>query len=268
MSGIALHTGNRVRLKLHPAPANTGIRFRRTDLPGEPEIQGSIGNVIDTRRGTTIGEGEAKVHTVEHLLATLSALGIDNALVEMEGPEPPVLDGSARPFVELVQQAGQREQNAKRRFIELDGPVPYEEGVTTMVLLPDPAFRITCTVKYDSTPLDCQFLSLEINADTFVQELSEARTFCLYREIEPLMAANLISGGSLDNAVVIHGDAILSKDGLRYPDEFVRHKMLDIVGDLYLLGCRLRAHVIAVKPGHPSNVALARIVAGLEEAGT
>ena len=258
VSGIALHTGRRVNLTMRPAGPDSGVRFRRVDLPDQPELRALIQNVIDTRRATTIAEGDAKVHTTEHILASFNALGVDNVTVDMTGPEPPILDGSAKPFVEMIQAAGLIEQEAPRSWIDIKEAVYLEAGETRMVILPDKAFRISCTVKYNATPMDCQYLSLELTAESFAGQLCEARTFCLYHEIEPLMAANLICGGSLDNAVVIKGDAILSKEGLRYPDEFVRHKTLDIVGDLYLLGQRLHGHVIAIKPGHPANVALAR----------
>lgn len=258
LSGIALHTGNRVKLTVLPAPAAAGVRFRRTDLPGRPEIPALISEVADTRRGTTLGRGAAQAHTVEHLLAAINALGLDNVMVEMTGPEPPIGDGSARPFLDLLRAAGAVEQDAPRRFHVVREPMWYEAGETRVVALPAPGFRISCTVKYDVTPLDCQYLSLEIDEDSFCRELAGARTFCLYQEIEYLMKNNLIRGGSLDNAVVIRRDAIFSKDGLRYPDEFVRHKMLDMVGDFFLLGRRLRGHLIAIKPGHPANVELVR----------
>jgi len=260
-SGIALHTGNRVKLTVLPAPADAGVRFRRVDLPGKPEVLAIVANVVDTRRRTMIADGKAEVHTIEHLLAAANALGLDNLIVEMAGAEPPVGDGSAAPFVELLRSAGVMEQDAPRRFLEVRHPVYVEVGETRLVAVPDSCFRISCVVKYNSTPLDCQYLSLEINEDNFVRELAQARTFCLFHEIEALIKGNLICGGSLDNAVVIKGDAILSKDGLRYPDEFVRHKIMDMVGDLFLLGRRLRGHVIAVKPGHPTNVELARRIA-------
>ena len=257
-SGIALHTGNRVTLTLQPAPVDSGVRFKRVDLPGMPEVRALVQNVVGTQRGTTISQGDAKVHTVEHVLATLNAMGIDNVMIEMSGPEPPIMDGSSKPFVEMLERAGTQEQDAARQFLEVKDKIFLEFGETKVMIVPDPEFRISCTVKYGATPLDCQYLSLSVTAASFVNELCEARTFCLYQEIEPLMALNLIGGGSLDNAVVIKDDLILSKEGLRYPDELVRHKMLDIVGDLYLLGRRLRGHVIAIKPGHSSNVALAR----------
>jgi UDP-3-O-[3-hydroxymyristoyl] N-acetylglucosamine deacetylase/3-hydroxyacyl-[acyl-carrier-protein] dehydratase len=258
ISGIALHTGSRVNLTLHPAPAGSGIRFRRVDLPGRPEVQATIDQVVSTQMATTIADGDAKVHTVEHVLAALSGMGIDNALVEMGGPEPPIVDGSARPFVDLITSAGIREQSAARTYVEVPAPVFIEANDSRLVLLPDACLRICCTVKYGATPLDCQYLSVAITPETFAHELCDARTFCLYEWIEPLIAANLIGGASLDNAVVIKGGAIFSKDGLRYPDELVRHKVLDIVGDLSLLGCRLRGQLIAIKPGHTIDVALVR----------
>ena len=267
-SGIALHTGNRVRLSVHAAGAGTGIRFRRVDLPGNPEIRGLVTNVNDTRRGTTITENGASVHTVEHLLAAVNVLGLDNLRIDMLGPEPPIGDGSAEPYVELLRSAGAVEQDAFRKYLVVERMHHIQMGDTHLVLLPEPAaFRITCTVKYHTNPLDCQFLTLEITEETFLKELLKARTFCLFGELEYLMKNNLIRGGSLDNAVVIRQDAIFSKEGLRYPDEFVRHKMMDMVGDLFLLGLRLKGHVIAVKPGHPSNVELAKKLVAEEMGG-
>jgi len=260
ISGIALHTGNRVTLALAPAPEGTGIRFRRTDLPSKPMVAARVENVVDVQRGTTIADGDARVHTVEHLLAALYTRGVTNAIIDMAGPEPPVADGSSTPFLEMIDQAGIRTLDTEAPEIGVDRPVILEAGETRMVVAPDPKFRISCTVKYGSTTLFCQYLSIEVTRESFDRDLSKARTFCLYEEIEALMKANLIVGGSLDNAVVIKGDVVLSKEGLRYADEFVRHKMLDIVGDLSLLGARVRGHVIAVKPGHPSNVALARMI--------
>jgi len=257
-SGIALHTGNRVSIKLYPAEENSGIVFKRIDLPGKPEVLGHVSNVTNTNRGTTIETGDAKVHTVEHLLAALNCMGIDNALVEMDGPEPPVEDGSSKKFIQLIGATGVKTQTAPRQFIKINKPIYLEIEETRLIVVPDDKFRISCTVKYDTNHMDCQYQSMIITEENFRNQLCEARTFCLSQEIEYLISANLICGGSLDNAVVIHGNSILSKEGLRYPDEFVRHKMLDIVGDLYLLGKRLLGHVIAIKPGHPTNVALAK----------
>jgi UDP-3-O-[3-hydroxymyristoyl] N-acetylglucosamine deacetylase/3-hydroxyacyl-[acyl-carrier-protein] dehydratase len=268
LSGITLHTGDRVNLSIHPADSGNGIVFRRTDLPGKPEVQAHIANVTGTRRATTICQGAATVHTVEHLMATFNALGVDNALVEMNGPEPPLADGSAVAFVEMVRKTGVKPQKALREWIELSQPIVIDQGETKLIALPADDFQVSCTVKYGASQLDCQYLSLKITQESFIEELSKARTFCLFEEIEPLMAANLIRGGSLDNSVIIKGQCILSKEGLRYPDEMVRHKILDTVGDLFLLGKRLKAQLIAIKPGHPSNVALAQRIYQMMEGKT
>ena len=258
LTGIALHTGRRVRLTLRPAPPGNGICFRRLDLENTPAVQAHVRNVVSTQRGTTISSQQASVHTVEHVLAVLSAHGIDNAMIDMTGPEPPVGDGSAEPFVNMLRRAGISDQEAPREAITIERTFVYEDGPTKIVAVPADKLSICCAVRYHSTPLDCQYLELDITPEAFVNDLCRARTFCLYHEIEALMKANLICGGSLDNAVVIKGEAILSKEGLRYPDEFVRHKILDMVGDFALLGKPLHAQLIALKPGHPANVEMAR----------
>ncbi len=265
-SGIALHTGVRAHITFHPAPANAGIVIQRVDLPGKPSVAAHAGNVVDVVRATTIKQGDAVVHTVEHVLAALYALGIDNALLAMDGPEPPIADGSSLPYVEMIRSLGAVEQDAPRKLLKVTEPVFVEQGGSKVVIVPDEKYRISCTVKYGATLLDCQYLSLEVTEETFVRDLSEARTFCLYEEIEPLMRQGLIRGGSLDNAVVMKDGAIISKDGLRYPDEFVRHKMLDIVGDLSLVGRRIQGQVIAIRPGHPLNVTTAcKLAAALQD---
>ena len=257
-SGIALHTGVRAELAFEPAAENTGVIFRRVDLPGQPTIRALATNVVGVQRGTTIQEGEAKVWTVEHIMAALNAYGIDNVIVEMDDAEPTIADGSSLPFVKMIEEAGIIEQDAERKVFVVDRVYEFSEGGTTVRIEPHDEFKISCHVQYNETPLDDQEFETVVTAETFKNELCEARTFCLYREIEGLMAAGLIKGGSLDNAVVIKDGVIMSKDGVRYPNEIVRHKMLDIVGDLYLLGCKLKGHVIAEKPGHPSNVAVAQ----------
>lgn len=259
-SGIALHTGNRINCTLHPAEADQGIVFRRIDLPGKPTVAARLENVVDTRRATTIADGDARVHTVEHLLASLYALDIDNALIDMDGPEPPVADGSAAPFVELIKQAGSVELARPVETLTINKPLFVDMGATKLVALPADRLIVNCTVKFGCTPLDCQYLSLEITAEAFEQELAAARTFCPYEEIDQLIRANLICGGSLDNAVVIKGDTIISKEGLRFPDEFVRHKILDLIGDVSLLGRRILGQFIAIKPGHEANARLARLI--------
>lgn len=259
-SGIALHTGVRAHITLCPAEADCGIVIQRVDLPGRPKIVAVADNVVDVTRATTLANGDAQVHTVEHVLAALQALGVDNALLEMDGPEPPIADGSSAPYVEMIHQVGMVEQEAERRLLRIPEPVFVEQGGSKMVIVPDDDYRISCTVKYGATILDTQYLSLTIDRPTFEQEMACARTFCLYEEIAPLMAAGLIRGGSLDNAVVMKDQAVISKDGLRFPDEFVRHKMLDVVGDLSLVGCRIAGQVIAIKPGHPLNVKMASLL--------
>ncbi len=260
-SGIALHTGVRAHLTLKPAPANHGIQITRVDLPDRPTVPALAAQVTDVRRATTLGAGRAAVHTVEHVLAALYAAGVDNALLEMDGPEPPVMDGSAAPFVELVAAAGSVGLDAPRRVYRVDRLFYHEDRDTRVLLLPGPEYRICCTVQFGGSLLDTQYRSQAITAASFAAELAPARTFCLYHEIEPLMVAGLIRGGSLDNANIIKDGAIICKERLRFADELVRHKMLDVVGDLSLVGCRLIGQVIAIKPGHPANVALARQVA-------
>ena len=254
MRGIALHTGFRARLTFVPAEVNTGIVFRRIDLEGKPTVRAIGTNVTEVMRGTTIEENGAVVNTVEHVIAALMSQGIDNIVVEMDRPEPPIADGSSMPFSELIREAGTVEQDAEREYFVVTEPIYLEMEHAIINVVPDDKFRISCTVKYDQSQLDTQYFTMEVTPESFVKELSVARTFCMYSELEYLMKAGLIRGGSLDNAIVIHGETILSKDGLRYTDEFVRHKMLDIVGDFGLLGKPMKGHIIAVKPGHPSNV--------------
>lgn len=256
-SGITLHSGVRTHLSLLPAPENTGIVFRRVDLPGSPAVLADARHVVDVKRATTLMDGPAVVVTVEHVLASLHAFGIDNCFVEMDNVEPPIMDGSALPYVEMIREAGIQEQSAPAKVWTCKEPIIIEEGDSKLVLTPADELRISCIVAYGATPLDTQYFSTAINSETFTAEISPARTFCQYFELEHLIKAGLAKGGSLDNAIVMHNGAIISKDGLRFPNELVRHKMLDIVGDIYLCGARVHAHVIAVKPGHPTNVALA-----------
>jgi UDP-3-O-[3-hydroxymyristoyl] N-acetylglucosamine deacetylase/3-hydroxyacyl-[acyl-carrier-protein] dehydratase len=260
-SGTSLHTGEKVSLKLHPAPADHGIKFKRKDLQDEPTIDALINNLKTVERATTIGEGSVRVHTVEHVLAALNAMGVDNAVVEMDANEPPIGDGSARPYVDLIKKAGLTAQEAPRKFFETREPLHVESKTgALLVLLPDDKFRISCTQAGPNNRFT-QFLSTEITPALFEQEIAAARTFVYYEDVEPLMEKNLIKGGSLENAVVVRGDAVLSKEPLRFADEFVRHKILDVIGDLALLGRRVRGHLIAVKPGHAINAEMVRLLA-------
>jgi UDP-3-O-[3-hydroxymyristoyl] N-acetylglucosamine deacetylase/3-hydroxyacyl-[acyl-carrier-protein] dehydratase len=256
-SGIGLHSGNRVNMTLLPAPPDTGLRFRRVDLEGKPEVEARVENVADTTRSTTLARGNIKIHTVEHVLAALAGCGVDNAIIELDANEPPIADGSAREFCRLIQSAGLLAQDARRQPYAITEPIQLEQGETVMTLLPGEGFRISCT-SADAKGRFAQFYSAEITPKTFERELAHARTFCFYEEIAYLMQNGLIRGGSLENAVVIREDAVLTTEPLRYPEEFVRHKMLDIVGDLALVGRPIHGHLVAVKPGHTANCELAR----------
>ena len=260
LSGTALHTGDKVTLKLHPAPVDHGIKFKRKDLQDEPTIDAKVENLKTVERATTIGEGSVRVHTVEHILSALSAMGVDNAIVEMDANEPPIGDGSAQSYVDLVKKAGVTPQDAARKFFDVREPM-HVEGKTgaLLVLLPDDKFRISCTQAGPNNRFT-QFLSMEVTPALFEREIAPARTFVYYEDVKPLMDKNLIKGGSLENAIVVRGDAVLSKEPLRFGDEFVRHKILDIIGDLALVGRRIRGHIVAVKPGHATNADLARSI--------
>lgn len=261
VSGTSLHTGEKVTLKLLPAAVDSGIKFKRKDLQDEPTVDAVIANLKTVERATTIGEGSVRVHTVEHVLSSLSAMGVDNAIIEMDANEPPIGDGSARPYVELIKKAGVVEQETARRVFEVREPVHIEtKNGSLLIVLPDPKFRISCTQAGPNGQFT-EFLSTEITPAIYEREIAPARTFVFYDDVQPLMEKNLIKGGSLENAIVVRGDAVLSKEPLRFPDEFVRHKILDIIGDLALLGQRIRGHVVAVKPGHGPNAELARALA-------
>jgi UDP-3-O-[3-hydroxymyristoyl] N-acetylglucosamine deacetylase/3-hydroxyacyl-[acyl-carrier-protein] dehydratase len=240
-----------------PAEPNTGIRFRRVDLDGMPEVEASVDNVIDTNRSTTLGKGNVKIHTVEHVLAALTGAGIDNAIVELNSNEPPIADGSAREYARLIQMAGILPQGAEREVFCISAPIELQIGETVMSVFPHDRFKITC-VSAGKQGRFTQQLSIEITPKTWELELAHARTFCFYEEIEVLIQNGLIKGGSLENAVVIRDDAILTTEPLRYPDEFVRHKILDIIGDLTLLGRPFCGHIIAIKPSHAANAELTR----------
>src|SRR5436853_2436466 len=259
-SGTALHTGEKVTLKLQPAPVDHGIKFKRKDLQEEPTIDAKIENLKTVERATTIGEGSVRVHTVEHILSALSAMGVDNAIVEMDANEPPIGDGSAQPYVDLIKRAGVTAQDEPRKFFDVREPMHVEAKTGALiVLLPDDKFRISCTQAGPNNQFT-QFLSLEVTPGAFEREIAPARTFVYYEDVKPLMDKNLIKGGSLENAIVVRGEAVLSKEPLRFADEFVRHKILDIIGDLALAGRRIRGHVVAVRPGHASNADLVRSI--------
>jgi UDP-3-O-[3-hydroxymyristoyl] N-acetylglucosamine deacetylase/3-hydroxyacyl-[acyl-carrier-protein] dehydratase len=256
-SGVGLHSGNKVTMTFLPAAPNAGIRFRRVDLEGKPEIEARVENVVENNRSTTLAKGNTRIHTVEHVLATFAGYGIDNAIVELDANEPPIGDGSAREYCRMIQTCGIVTQEERRDPYHLTSPIELEMGETVMTFFPDDVLKISCT-SADRQGRFTQFYSLELSPKTWERDLSHARTFCFYEEIEFLIKNGLIKGGSLENAVVIRDDAVLTSEPLRYPEEFVRHKTLDIVGDLSLLGRPVHGHLIAVKPSHAANCELVR----------
>jgi UDP-3-O-[3-hydroxymyristoyl] N-acetylglucosamine deacetylase len=261
-TGIGLHTGEKVYLTLRPAPIDTGVVFVRTDLSPVVEIKASNEAVVDTRLATTIGVGDAKISTVEHVLAALSGLGIDNVYIEVSGPEMPIMDGSAATFVFLVQSAGIEAQSAAKKFIRIKKPIRIDgtdsasDFGQSVELLPYAGFKVSHTIIYDNAVIRKQHASIDFASTDFVKAVSRARTFGLMQEFEQLREMNLAQGGSLDNAIVVDEFRILNADGLRHDDEFVRHKILDAIGDLYLLGHSILGEFVGFKSGHTENHAL------------
>ncbi len=255
--GKSLHTGQEVKLTIKPAAVDSGYTFKRIDLYGKPEIKPTLDLVTDLVRSTDISTGYTKIHTIEHVLSALHGCGIDNAVIEMDSSEPPILDGSAKGFVEMIKEAEPVEQDKERKFITLETPISITEDTRSMVALPYDGLKITCT-SADDRGIHTQHLSIEIDPETYMNDIASARTFTIYEDIEELLKLGKIRGGSLDSAIVIKGDQIMSKEGLRFKDEFVRHKILDIIGDIVLLGLPLKAHIVAVRPGHALNYKLSK----------
>src|SRR5687767_13970248 len=258
-SGVGLHSGNRVTMTLLPAPPNTGVRFRRIDLDGKPEIEARIENVGQTNRSTTLAKGNAKIQTVEHVLAAFAGFEVDNAIIELDANERPIGDGSAREYCKLIESAGTVPQGEKREPYRVTTPLELQAQDTLMSVFPHERLKISCTSS-DKAGRFSQFFTIELSPETWKHDLAHARTFCFFEEIEFLIKNGLIRGGSLENAVVIRDDAVLTTEPLRYPDEFVRHKILDILGDLSLVGRPLLGHIVAVRPSHTANCELARLI--------
>jgi UDP-3-O-[3-hydroxymyristoyl] N-acetylglucosamine deacetylase len=259
-TGVGLHTGEKVHLTLRPAAPDTGILFRRVDLEPPAEIRACPHNVGDTRLSTTLVTGDVRVSTVEHLLSACAGLGIDNAYVDLSAPEVPIMDGSAGPFVFLIQSAGIEEQNRPKRFIRIKRPVEVREGDKLARFEPYDGFKVEFTIDFDHPAFHDRTKRAQVDFSTssFVKEVSRARTFGFLREIEQLRQQNLALGGSLDNAVVVDEYRVLNEEGLRYEDEFVKHKILDAIGDLYLLGHTLIGAFKGHKSGHGLNNQLLR----------
>jgi UDP-3-O-[3-hydroxymyristoyl] N-acetylglucosamine deacetylase / 3-hydroxyacyl-[acyl-carrier-protein] dehydratase len=259
--GTGLHTGEAARLRFRPANPGHGIRFRRTDLSGEPEVAATLANVAATDRNTTLGTGDVRVATVEHLLAAVGACAIDNVTIEIDGPEVPIGDGSFRPFFELLRSAGAQPQGTPARVLELSETVRAAgPGGATYVAVPDDAFRVSTTIEFEHPLIRRQHGSYDVTCDAFAAEIAAARTFGFLRDAEALRERGLVKGVSFDNAVILDEGGVASGD-LRWADEFVRHKAGDIIGDLVLLGKRIQAHVIATRPSHAGNIELARAMA-------
>ncbi len=253
-TGIGLHKGKDVTMVCKPAGINHGIKIRRVDLAGNPEVEVNVDNVVSTKRCTTIGNEELKIHTIEHLMSTLNALEIDNLVIELDANEPPVSDGSAKIFHELLTKAGIKEQSAKAKIYQIEEPIEIREGTQYLILLPADSFKISYTFVSDHQAIEDQFAEFEINQKTFYQEIAPARTFGFAHEVEALKRMGLALGGSLDNAVLIEDDGPVNE--LRFEKEFVRHKILDIIGDMNLVPDFL-GHIIAVRSGHKLNYKLA-----------
>jgi UDP-3-O-[3-hydroxymyristoyl] N-acetylglucosamine deacetylase len=254
-TGIGLHSGKKVSMSLNPAAADTGIIFHRTDLEGDDSIIPARWDfVVDTRMATTIGnQAGTCISTIEHLMAALAGCGIDNAIIEIDGAEVPVMDGSAAPFIFLVECAGMTEQNAPRKAIKIERPIEVGDSDKFISATPGDSFSVAFEIDFEDTAVARQQLSMRLVNGTFKTEIARARTFGFVHEVDALRKAGLALGGSLDNAVVISGDTILNGDGLRYDDEFVRHKILDCVGDLYLAGAPIIGQIDALRSGHALN---------------
>ena len=259
-TGVGLHSGERVYLALKPAPVDTGIVFVRTDLDHVVQVPARAENVGETTMSTTLVKGDVKVDTVEHLLSAMAGLGVDNAYVELSASEVPIMDGSAGPFVFLIQSAGLEEQNAAKKFIRILREVTVEDGDKRATFVPFEGFKVSFEIDFDHPVFreHTQSASMDFSRTSFVKEVSRARTFGFMSDIEYLRKHNRALGGSVENAIVVDADGVLNEDGLRYEDEFVKHKILDAIGDLYLLGSSLIGEFKGFKSGHALNNQLLR----------
>ena len=253
VSGTGLHSGKKTNLTIKPAPENHGIKFRRVDLPGTQDIPAIFKMVVDTSLATVLGINGAIVSTIEHLMASFAGLGIDNALVEVDDYEIPIMDGSAWVFTQLIENAGIKKQRAPQHFLIVKEQIKVIESDKSVVIYPEPAFKITCNIDFDHSLIGKQKVIFDRTKNNFGKEISQARTFGFIQDLELLKKFSLAKGGSLDNAIVIDKDRILNKEGLRYPDEFVRHKLLDSLGDFSLLGMPIQGHIVTHKSGHALN---------------
>ena len=266
ISGTGLHSGQRINMTLRQADAGTGIIFHRTDGNQVVSIEARSENVVDTQLATVLGRGNTRISTVEHLMAALAAYGIDNLHIDIDGPEVPIMDGSAAPFVSIIEDAGLRNLPKSRKFLAIRKPITVIDGEKRVNIIPSRFFRVTFDIAFEHPCIALQQRSVKVTSETFRRDLSPARTFGFLRDVEQLKAAGLARGGSLKNAIVVDDERILNPEGLRFQDEFVRHKILDAVGDLSLLGYPILGHVRAYKAGHDINHQLVEKILATPEA--
>ncbi len=262
--GIGLHTGRHARVTLKPAARDNGITFIRSDK--NTVIKAHVGSVIDTAFATTIGHDGAKIRTVEHIMAALAGLGIDNILIDVDGPEIPILDGSSTELISIILKAGIAKQGKKRPYLRIKRPVIFDDGNSKVAALPYEGRRITYSIFFSHYGFGEQRLSIEINEETFAREIAPARTFGFLKDIEYLRTNGLAKGGSLENAIILGENGVLNSSGLRFKDKFVRHKVLDSIGDLAILGFPIYGHIIANKSGHSTNIKFLKKLLAFPEA--
>ncbi len=260
--GVGLHTGRTVNLTINPAPANTGIQFLRSDLAEQPVIPARVEKVVHTTLATTIGEGGHTVSTTEHLLAALRGLGVDNAVIDLDSHEVPIMDGSAGPFIRLLKTAGIVRQQALRQILRITKPITHTEGNKSIRIEPYDGYKISACIQFDDALISEQRYSIEVTPERFSKEIARARTFGFVEQVEQLWQNGLALGGTLDNVIAIHWNrrSILNEDGLRFDDEFIRHKVLDVIGDIALLGSPVMGHVIADRSGHGLHLAFMKAI--------
>ena len=267
LSGIGLHTGSKVNLKFKPAPPDTGINFIRVDIKDSPMIKANTLHVLEqdkSPRRTSVGNNSAEVHTIEHLMAALWAMGIDNILVEIDSPELPGLDGSSRGFIDILNKVGVENQRVQKKIYQVRSPIWVEHEGATIMVLPDNQFKVSYTLNYEHPLLKAQYISFTFDDDVFEKEIASSRTFCLEGEVEDLRKKGLGKGANYDNTIVVGKKGVIDNK-LRFEDEFARHKILDLLGDLYLLGYTIKGHIIAVKSGHPLNMSLIKKINSQKE---
>ncbi|WP_306548219.1 UDP-3-O-acyl-N-acetylglucosamine deacetylase [Desulfobulbus sp.] len=260
--GVGLHTGRTVNLTINPAPANTGIQFVRSDIAGRPIIPARVERVVDTTLATTIGDGRNKISTTEHLMAALRAFGVDNAVIDLDSHETPIMDGSAGPFVRLLKTAGLHRQQALRKILRITRPMSFVDGDKSIRIEPHDGFKVSGRIQFDDALINEQRYSVEVTPERFSKEIAFARTFGFVEQVEQLWQNGLALGGTLDNVIAIHWNrrSILNEDGLRFDDEFIRHKVLDVIGDMALLGSPVLGHVIADRSGHSLHLGLMKTI--------